>query len=127
MVAGMRCYLAAGGLDVAYEVEKASLILSSDQRHLANGRFDVDRMMCTLEGALEQALNDGYTGLWATGDMTWELGPEKDFSKLLEYEWRWKSFSRDILALLAAFASTMRIRCPVKYCGKVLSHIRPFS
>ena len=30
----------------------------------------------------------GYAGLWATGDMTWELGPQKDFSKLLEYEWR---------------------------------------
>jgi MEDS: MEthanogen/methylotroph, DcmR Sensory domain len=88
MVAGMRSYLAAAGVDVAYEVEKASLVLSSEQRHLADGRFDVDRMMQTLKNALGQALADGYQGLWATGDMTWELGPEKDCSKLLEYEWR---------------------------------------
>jgi hypothetical protein len=88
MVAGMRCYLSAAGIDVAREVEKGSLVLSSDQGHLVEGRFDVDRMMHTLEDAIGQALKDGYDGLWATGDMTWELGPRKDFSKLLEYEWR---------------------------------------
>lgn len=88
MVAGIRCYLSAAGIDVAHEVGKASLVLSSDQRHLVSGLFDVDRMMCTLEDVLTQALNDGYEGLWASGDMTWELGPQKDFSKLLEYERR---------------------------------------
>src|ERR1700722_5666523 len=94
MVAGMRCYLSAAGIDVAQEVAKANLVLSSDQRHLVNGRFDIDRMMNTLEDALNQALNDGYDGLWATGDMTWELGPQRDFSKLLEYEWRLEDFFR---------------------------------
>jgi MEDS: MEthanogen/methylotroph, DcmR Sensory domain len=92
MVAGIGCYLAAAGVDVAHEVEKTSLLLSSDQRHLVNGCFDVDRMMNTLDDALSQALNDGYEGLWATGDMSWELGPQKDFSKLLEYEWRLEEF-----------------------------------
>ena len=94
MVAGMRSYLAATGLDIAHEIGKASLVLSSDQRHLASGCFDVDRMMHTLEDALQQALNDGYDGLWATGDMTWEFGPEKDFSKLLDYEWQLEGFFR---------------------------------
>jgi hypothetical protein len=88
MVAGMRSYLAAAGVDVAFELAKASLVLSSDQRHLVAGRFDVDRMIHTLEDALHQALGDGYKGLWATGDMTWELGPEREPAKLLEYEWR---------------------------------------
>ena len=90
----MRSYLAAAGLDIAHEIGKASLILSSDQRHLKNGSFDVDRMMAMLEDALHQALNDGYDGLWATGDMTWEFGPQTDFSKLLEYEWRLEGFFR---------------------------------
>lgn len=63
-------------------------MLSSDQEHVVEGHFDVDRMMRTLEDALDQALNNGYNGLWATGDMTWEFGPKKEFSKLLEYEWR---------------------------------------
>lgn len=88
----MRSYLAALGVDVAHELAKASLVLSSAQRHLIEGRFDVERMMQTLEEALEQALLDGYAGLWATGDMTWELGPERDFSRLQEYEWRLEAF-----------------------------------
>jgi hypothetical protein len=86
--------LAAAGLDLVHEIGKASLILTSDQRHLVDGCFDVDRMMTMLEDALHQSLNDGYDGLWATGDMTWELGPQKDFSKLLEYEWRLEGFFR---------------------------------
>jgi hypothetical protein len=88
MVAGMGSYLAAAGVDVAHEVGKGSLVLTSEQGHLANGRFDVEQMMQTLEDAIHRALRDGYVGLWATGDMTWEMGPEKDFSKLVEYEWR---------------------------------------
>ncbi len=88
MVAGIRCCLAAADVDVTHEVAKASLVLSSDQRHLVKGRFDVDRMISTLEDALNQALSDGYSGLWATGDMSWEVGPQKDFSRLMEYEWR---------------------------------------
>jgi hypothetical protein len=94
MVAGMRSYLAAAGVDVAHEVGKASLVLSSDQGHLMAGRFDVGRMMEKLEDTVNQALADGYRGLWATGDMGWELGPEDDFSKLIEYEWRLEELFR---------------------------------
>jgi len=88
MVAGLRSYLFAGGVDVPKEVMKGSLVLSSDRGHLQNGRFDIDRMLGMLNDAVDQALNDGYQGLWATGDMSWEFGPERDFSKLVEYEWR---------------------------------------
>jgi hypothetical protein len=49
-------------------------------------------MLRTLEQTLDQALNDRYEGLWASGDMDWEFGPEKDFSKLLEYEWQLEEF-----------------------------------
>jgi hypothetical protein len=49
-------------------------------------------MMQSLEDGLRRALQDGYRGLWATGDMTWEMGPEKDFTKLLDYEWRLERF-----------------------------------
>ena len=37
-------------------------------------------------------LRDRYAGLWATGDMTWEFGPEKNFSKLLDYELQLEEF-----------------------------------
>ena len=92
MVAGMRSYLAARNIDVAHEISKGSLVLSSDQGHLVDGVFDVDRMMRTLEDAVGQALSDGYKGLWATGDMSWEFGPKKDFRKLLAYEVRLEAY-----------------------------------
>lgn len=88
MVAGLGSYLFAGGIQVPKEVMKGSLVLSSDTGHLHNGRFDTERMLGLLTDAVNQALRDGYAGLWATGDMSWEFGPEKDFSKLVEYEWR---------------------------------------
>ncbi len=88
MVAGMRSYLAAAGVNVAEEEKKGTLELSSDQMHLVDGgRFDPELMIRTLEGAIDRALGDGFSGLWATGDMSWEFGPQKDFSKLVEYEW----------------------------------------
>lgn len=93
MVAGMRSYLAAAGVDVAREIEKTSLVLSSDRDHLIEGRhFDADGMMRTLESALQQALQEGYAGLWSSGDMSWEFGPDPDFSRLVDYEWRLEEF-----------------------------------
>jgi len=87
MLAGMRSYLAAEGISVASEVEQGRLVLTSDRGHLVNGvRFDLARMTQGLGNALDDALNDGFQGLWCTGDIAWEFGPERDFSELLEYE-----------------------------------------
>src|ERR1700722_7286144 len=86
MVAGIRSSLAALGVDVAYELARGSLILSSDPVTSPDGSFDVGLMLRKLEDAINQALSDGYEGLWATGDMTWEFGSEKNFTKLMEYE-----------------------------------------
>jgi hypothetical protein len=93
MVAAMGSYLSAAGVDLEKEIARRSLTLSSERQHLIDGRhFDIDRMIGSLEGALNQALKDGFKGLWASGDMTWEFGPEDDFSKLIEYEWRLEEF-----------------------------------
>ena len=43
MVAGMRSYLAAAGVDVTREIQKGSLIMSSQQDHLVNDQFDIDQ------------------------------------------------------------------------------------
>lgn len=82
----------AEGAEVESEIAKGALVLTAELSHIVNGRFSVDAMMETLAGALNQAIEDGYEGLWATGDMTWEFGPEQDFSKLLEYECRLEKF-----------------------------------
>jgi hypothetical protein len=94
MVAGLRSYLFAGGVDVPTEIAKGSLILSSDTGHLQNGSLSVDRVLEILHDAVTQAITDGYQGLLATGDMSWEFGPQKDFSKLMDYERRLEELFR---------------------------------
>lgn len=96
MVVGMKSQLAANGIDVEQTILSGNLLLSSEQTHLiGDWQFDVPSMIRTLDRELEQAISDGYQGLWATGDMTWEFGPAKDLSKLLEYEWRLEEFMRE--------------------------------
>ena len=92
MVAGMRWHLSAAGLDLSQHVERGALIITSDQAHLSDGKFDVARMIGLLSGAVKKALADGYAGLWASGDMTWEFGSEDNLDKLLEYERRLEEF-----------------------------------
>ena len=86
MIAGFRTYLSAEGVDVGAAVARGALVLSSDQDHLVNGAFDPDRMLEALRSEVQKALTDGYAGLWASGDMLWELGGERNLPKLLVYE-----------------------------------------
>jgi MEDS: MEthanogen/methylotroph, DcmR Sensory domain len=99
MVAGIRSYLAAAGVDVAQEVNRGSLVLSSEQGHLQDGIFDPARMLDSLADSVNDALAQGYAGLWATGDMTWELGGEKNFDKLMDYECGLEEMFREYPAL----------------------------
>lgn len=88
MIAGIRSYLFAAGVDVEAETRKGALVLSSSQDHLVDGGFDSDRMIELLLGAMDQARSDGFEGLWATGDMSWELGHQRNHPKLFDYECR---------------------------------------
>jgi hypothetical protein len=86
MLAGIRSYLYAADIDVAREVRTEALVLTSDQSHLVNGRFNPAKMLARLVTAVDEALKDGYKGLWASGDMTWEFGSENNLDMLLDYE-----------------------------------------
>jgi len=94
MVEKMRSCLTAAGVDVANAIAKDRLVLSSETAVSADGSFDADIMMHKLEEALDQTLKDGFKGLFATGDMTWEFGSKESFAKLLEYEWRLEKLFR---------------------------------
>ncbi len=95
MVAGLRSYLAAAGVDVDEQIKNGALVLSSSQEHLVNGQFDVDRMLQLLTQAATMAEKDGYAYLWASGDMTWELGNENNFMKVVDYECQLEQAFRD--------------------------------
>lgn len=53
-------------------------MLSSDDAHLVDGHFDLDRIIGLLGQALNQALHDGYQGVVATGKSQ-EFGPDRVF------------------------------------------------
>lgn len=99
MISAIKYSLSKSGVHVEEQIEQNHLVLSSDQKHLVAGSFDIDRMLEMLDDALNQALRDGYKGLWASGDMTWEFGAERNFDKLLEYEWRLEEYFRSHPAL----------------------------
>lgn len=136
MVAGMRSYLFAAGTEVTKEIMQGRLVLSSDNDHLVDGRFHIDRMIGMLENAVKQALHDGYRGLWATGDMSREFGPERDFSKLVEYEWQLEELFRKQPALFGIcqyHADTLPhdvlrqglVTHPSLYINETLSRLNP--
>src|SRR5687768_6955428 len=60
MVAGLRSCISAIGVDVASEVDRGRLILSSDASPTREGSFDTDAMLMQLEQTLDQALADGF-------------------------------------------------------------------
>jgi signal transduction histidine kinase len=78
--------LVRSGVDVPRERDRKALVLSSDRSHLKDGRFDPRAMVDLLRASIDEALGDGFKGLCATGDMTWELGAQPNFERLLEYE-----------------------------------------
>jgi hypothetical protein len=86
MIAGIRSYLYAAGVDVTRELRTGALVLTSDQSYLINGSFNPAKMLSMLASSVDEALKDGYEGLWASGDMTWEFGTANNLDMLLEYE-----------------------------------------
>ena len=87
--------LAAEGIDAASELEKGALVLSSERSHLADGSFEPGLIIDMLCALIDRAVQDGFNGLCATGDMKWELGKNKNFDRLLEYEARLEQIFRE--------------------------------
>ena len=82
-----RAALKAVGIDAAARARRSALVESTHaEAHLANGSFDSERMLDLLNKALEDALNDGFTGLRTCGDMSWLLLEPPGAEQVVEYE-----------------------------------------
>jgi signal transduction histidine kinase len=83
------------GVQASQEVHRGALVMSSDRSYLAGGEFN-PRMLADMLGDLvDESVQDGFQGLCATGDMVWELGADKNFERLLEYEALLEQLFRD--------------------------------
>jgi signal transduction histidine kinase len=91
----IRAGLMAHSIDVAGEVDRGKLMLSSSREKLGNGSFHPHEMVEYLGTLVDRAVEDGYRGLCATGDMKWEFGSDKNFGLLLEYEALLEQMLRD--------------------------------
>jgi hypothetical protein len=66
--------LRTAGIDVeAEEARGALLLLTKHDGHLSGGYFDPDKMITMLHAAVKDALDAGFAGLCAAGDMSWLL------------------------------------------------------
>ena len=88
------------GIDVEREEKRGALVLlTKHDGHLKGGSFDPDKMISMLRAAVTDALDDGFAGLCAAGDMTWLLDEAPGSEKLAEYETRLNAFYRSNRAL----------------------------
>ena len=56
------------------------------EAHLADARFDRERMLAMLNRAVEDALAAGFSGLRTCGDMSWLLLEPEGADQVVEYE-----------------------------------------
>jgi signal transduction histidine kinase len=124
--------LVATGVDTSRECERGALVFSSDRSHLAEGKFQPKKMIDELSSMIDGALKDGFEGLCATGDMRWELGPDKNFEMLLDYEARLEQifrtkplrgicqYHRDVIPAQAVRDALVAHKSA--YIGSVLNH-----
>ena len=86
-VAQLRAALRKAGVHVETEEQRTALILiGKDQGHLTGGTFDPAKMIELLRRAVQDALDAGFEGLCAAGDMNWVLDGAPGSERLAEYE-----------------------------------------
>lgn len=69
-----------------YIKSKQFVILTKEEAYLKDGYFNPDKMIELLKDAEKQAIEEGYAGLRATGEMTWVFTKLPGVEKIIEYE-----------------------------------------
>ncbi|MHC4203843.1 MAG: PAS domain S-box protein, partial [Planctomycetota bacterium] len=89
-------YLREDGLDVEDYIKSGQLnVLSVDESYMLEGVFDPDGMIRLLEKETRRALDEGYSALRVTGEMSWALRGLPGSERLMEYESKLNTFFPD--------------------------------
>jgi hypothetical protein len=82
-----RVELRRASIEVEREEKRGALILITKREgHLKGGSFGAAKMIEMLRGAVKDALDAGFAGLCAAGDMNWLLDDAPGSHEILEYE-----------------------------------------
>jgi len=80
-------YLWRKGVDPKrYQDAGQLLILNRYESYIRQDSFDPDQMVDFVQNESERAVHEGYSGLVATGEMTWALRGYPGSDRLVEYE-----------------------------------------
>jgi DNA-binding CsgD family transcriptional regulator len=86
-------YLRDNGVETESCLESGQLIIFTiGDAYMREGIFDPDNMIALLQDQTEQALNEGYSALRVTGEMTWALRDLSSPGRLIEYEAKLNTF-----------------------------------
>jgi hypothetical protein len=95
-----RAALQKAGVPVDAEEKRGALIVvTKESAHLKGGNFDPDAMISLLHAAVKDALDSGFSGLAAAGDMNWILDGAPGTERAVEYEARLNEFYKSNRAL----------------------------
>ncbi|HXK72867.1 MAG TPA: MEDS domain-containing protein [Clostridia bacterium] len=64
------------------------LILDRTETYSKEGKFSPDRLINMIKDMVKTALDDGYTALAITGEISWVLDYEDGEQLIIEYEWK---------------------------------------
>lgn len=96
----MRIALKAAGIDVKKEEARGALsLVTKFDAHLKGGTFSADKMISLLHQAVKDALDAGFNGLCAAGDMAWAMDRAPGTEEFAEYESRLNDFYSNNRAL----------------------------
>ncbi|HEY6844360.1 MAG TPA: MEDS domain-containing protein [Thermoanaerobaculia bacterium] len=85
--------LRQAGIDVEAEEARGALILiTKHDGHLKGGTFSTNKMIHMLHAAVKEALDAGFAGLCAAGDMSWLLDEAPGSEQIAEYEAKLNAF-----------------------------------
>jgi len=89
----IRKYLRAAGFDPREAERRGQLrFLTPDEAYVREGAFDPQAMIALLRAETQDALEQGFTGLRVTGEMSWALRDLEGTKQLIEYEASLNSF-----------------------------------
>jgi hypothetical protein len=121
-----RAGLRAAGIDVDREEARGALLLITKREgHLKGGSFDPDKMIHMLHAAVKDALDAGFEGLCAAGDMSWLLDEADGSERIAEYEARLNAFYPSSRALGLCLYNRDRLPpATLDHCLATHPHVR---